>query len=207
MIKRIFCFFFICVFAISFCFADELSDEGPSVSDMMEGVFELVGQVVPSASESAPDGVLDYAPSQDSFDEGLDSSDGASNLVGGNNLLVVNTPTYSLSDIGSALYRAIVAAESEQITEFSQITDITVQPLYTPDNGNTSIPTGSLRYVLSQVIGPYSPVVVQYQYTNGTNTQYLREIMPDYQWMISAAIFALVLYCVFRLWGAILCKR
>lgn len=66
---------------------------------------------------------------------------------------------------------------------------------------------GLVSVVLS-VIGTYNPVVVEHRYqnTNGTYS-YVREIQPDYPWIYSAAIFALVLYCVFRLWGGVLCKR
>lgn len=84
--------------------------------------------------------------------------------------------------------------------------DFEIMPLYSLDNGTTSINTG-LRSVLQGVIGNYSPVVVQYQYTNGTNTQYLREILPDYEWMISAAIFAMLVWCTFRLGGNLICRK
>lgn len=127
--------------------------------------------------------------------------------VTNNFVLVDGSPQYQLSDIAEQIYSSLVLAQNQEINEFSEISDIFISPLYTPDQGATVIPSGNLRSVLTSVIGPYSPVVVQYQYTNGTNTQYLREIMPDYVWMISAAMFALVLYCVFRIWGAILCKR
>lgn len=195
--KRILIFFLTCIFLLSVCSAAE-SDESPSISDMMEGVFDLVGQVVPSVDGD----VVEFTPEPD-VPDGQSSNLGG----GGSNLLVVNTPSYSASDLAEAVYRAIVQAESGTINDYSTISDIEIMPLYTLDSGNTTIPTGSLRSVLTQIIGPYSPVVVQYQYTNGSNTAYLREIMPDYAWMISAAIFALVLYCVFRLWGVILCRR
>lgn len=195
--KRFFVFIFVCILLMPYVFAVE-SEESPSISDMMDGVFDLVGQVVPSVE----DDVIDYP-----FESDVSHSSSSNLGSGGNNLLVVSTPTYSASDLAEAVYRAIIEAEAGNIDEYSTISDIEIMPLYTPDQGNTSIPTGSLRYVLTQVIGPYSPVVVQYQYTNGSNTAYLREIMPDYVWMISAAMFALVLYCVFRLWGVILCRR
>lgn len=196
--KRIFAFALICVLLMPYAFAAD-SEESPSISDMMEGVFDLVGQVVPSVDGD----VVEFSPETDVPDSPSSNVGG-----GGSNLLVVNTsPTYTASDLAEAVYRAIVEAEAERVDEYATISDIEIMPLYTPDTGQTSIPTGSLRYVLTQVIGPYSPVVVQYQYTNGSNTAYLREIMPDYVWMISAAMFALVLYCVFRLWGVVLCRR
>lgn len=113
----------------------------------------------------------------------------------------------SLDDLSSAFYEALILAQSEEINEFSSISDVSIQPLWTGDTGSTSIPSSSLRSVLSSVIGPYSPVVVQYQYTSGTNTQYLREILPDYEWMFNCALFAMIIWCVFRMWGAILCSK
>lgn len=118
-----------------------------------------------------------------------------------------SAPTYSLDELSSAFYKAIIESRADEINDYTPISDISIQPLWTGDTGSTVIPSTSLRAVLSSVIGPYSPVVVQYQYTNGANTQYLREILPDYEWMFNCALFAMVLWCVFRLWGVILCKR
>lgn len=117
------------------------------------------------------------------------------------------TFSFSASDFSSFFQENYVVSSDDFDFNSASLIDISVSPLYNLDSGVTTIPPGSLKSVLNSIIGPYSPVVVQYQYTNGTNTQYLREILPDYQWMISVAVFSLVLYCVFRLWGAILCKR
>lgn len=116
-------------------------------------------------------------------------------------------PQYELSDLSSAFYEAIIRASSDVIDEYTPISDLSISPLWTGDTGSTPIPTGTLRSVLASVIGPYSPVVVQYQYTSGTNTQYLREILPDYEWMFNCALFAMIIWCVFRIWGALLCRR
>lgn len=118
-----------------------------------------------------------------------------------------NDSSLPVDELSSAFYEAIILAKSEEINEFSAVSDISIQPLWTGDTGSTPIPSSSLRSVLSSVIGPYSPVVVQYQYTNGSNIQYLREILPDYEWMFNCALFAMIIWCVFRLWGAILCNK
>lgn len=82
------------------------------------------------------------------------------------------------------------------------ITTYSVLSPVTPDNTN-----GLVSVVLS-VIGDYNPIVAEHRYQTSSGTwNYVREIQPDYTWLVSAAIFALVLYCVFRLWGGILCKR
>lgn len=87
-----------------------------------------------------------------------------------------------------------------------ELSSVDIMPLYSLDSGTTPINSG-LRAIIRNLIGNYSPVVVQYQYTNGTNTQYLREILPDYEWMCSCAIFALVLYCTYRIVGCFLWRK
>lgn len=114
---------------------------------------------------------------------------------------------YSVDELSSAFYKAIIQSRSDEINEYTPVSNISIQPLWTGDTGSTVIPGTSLRAVLSSVIGPYSPVVVQYQYTNGSNVQYLREILPDYEWMFNCSLFAMIIWCVFRLWGSVLCKR
>lgn len=192
-----FIFFFLFFVLIFPCFADENLDSMQKVDE----IFDLVDQALSSSSSEFPDQLDDH-----SLQSEVDLSESSPSPVN-NNLLIIERPDYSMSDIAAAFYEALAQAEAGHFDELSDVTDISIMPLYTPDTGTTSIPTGSLRYVLTQVIGPYSPVVVQYQYNNGSNTAYLREIYPDYVWMISAALFALMIYCVFRLWGAILCKR
>lgn len=66
-----------------------------------------------------------------------------------------------------------------------------------------------LKSVLLSFLGDYDPVIVEYQYQN-PNTQYysyLREVQPDYPWLVSAAVLVVFIYCLFRLGGAIFCKR
>lgn len=62
--------------------------------------------------------------------------------------------------------------------------------------------TSGFKSVMLELIGPYDPVVVEYEYQNSNNySSYLREVLPDYPWFASCAVFALVVYCVFRLGG------
>lgn len=71
----------------------------------------------------------------------------------------------------------------------------------TPSNSN------GLKSVLLNVIGDYSAIVVEYRYTNTNGTyNYVREVQPDYVWLCSAGLFALLLYCCFRLGGGWLCR-
>lgn len=71
-----------------------------------------------------------------------------------------------------------------------------------PDNA-----TG-LKKLLLQLIGDYDMVTAEYTYTssNGyTNKQVTTE--PDYAWMITAALFIVVLWSLFRFVGGLACGR
>lgn len=73
-----------------------------------------------------------------------------------------------------------------------------VSPI-TPSN------TNGLKKVMVGLIGNYDPVVVEYAYQSSQGyTSYLREVQPDYVWMISCAIFLVVLYSVFRIFGMVI---
>lgn len=67
---------------------------------------------------------------------------------------------------------------------------------------------GSLKDVMLSFVGDYDPVVVEYAYQSSQGyTSYLREIQPDYAWMISVAVLIVFIYCLFRLGGSLLCRR
>ena len=68
----------------------------------------------------------------------------------------------------------------------------------TPANSN------GFKAVLLTLLGNYDPIV--YDYTYQTNNQYYSHsitIQEDYPWLCGAAIFSIVLYCVFRMIGGI----
>lgn len=72
-------------------------------------------------------------------------------------------------------------------------------------NPITPSETTGLKSVLLSLIGDYDAVVVEYQYqsNNGYNN-YVREIQPDYVFLCSCGIFLVVIYCTFRIGGALL---
>lgn len=68
--------------------------------------------------------------------------------------------------------------------------------------------TSGLKSVLLSILGNYDPIVAEYQYVgSGSYNNYIREIQPDYVWLASAAIFAILLYCTWRLLGGLLCRQ
>ena len=65
--------------------------------------------------------------------------------------------------------------------------------------------TSGLKAALLGVLGDYDPVIIEYQYSSGNGyTNYLREVQPDYVWVCSFVLLALVIFCLFRLGGALL---
>lgn len=78
----------------------------------------------------------------------------------------------------------------------------TVGPV-TPSN------TSGLKSVLLSLIGSYDPIIAEYQYQNQNNTyySYLREVQIDYVFICSFLMLALVVYCLFRLGGALIGGR
>lgn len=66
-----------------------------------------------------------------------------------------------------------------------------------------------LKAVLLEFIGDYDPVIVEYEYRNQNSqySSYLREVQPDYPWLVSCGLLVVVIYCIFRLGGALFCRR
>lgn len=65
--------------------------------------------------------------------------------------------------------------------------------------------TTGFKAALLGVLGNYDPVIIEYQYSSGSGyANYLREVQPDYVWICSFVLLALVIFCLFRLGGALL---
>ena len=114
------------------------------------------------------------------------------NTEGGDAVYIVERPVSSDSVDYGVLTDIPVGATIDSIT-FSS-----VSPIEPSD-------TSGLKSALLGVLGNYDPVVVEYQYSDRSGyTSYLREIQPDYVWLCSCALLALVIYCLFRLGGALI---
>lgn len=65
----------------------------------------------------------------------------------------------------------------------------------------------SLKSVLLQFLGDWETVVVQHSYqTSDGSVNTVQETLPDYPWLCSAVLLCIMIFCLFRLGGAILCK-
>lgn len=70
----------------------------------------------------------------------------------------------------------------------------------------TASDTSGLKSVVLGLIGDYETVVTDYEYRNGSNSyvSHSIDIQPDYAWMASMLLFTLVIYCLFRVGGALI---
>lgn len=68
--------------------------------------------------------------------------------------------------------------------------------------------TTGLKAVLVGLIGNYDTIVTDYTYTNNNGyVSHSIEIQPDYVFLCSFAILCLIIYCIFRLGGALIGLR
>lgn len=64
------------------------------------------------------------------------------------------------------------------------------------------------KSVLLSLFGNYDTIVTEHRYTNSNGyTSVSIDIEEDWVWIISAAIFSLFLYCIFRLIGGVFFGR
>lgn len=115
---------------------------------------------------------------------------------------VVNVPAsaFTFDQVPAALPESSgspdVVSEDVVLTGVSRVSI----PPVTPSS------TSGLKAALLTVLGNYDPVVVVYQYnTSGSGySSYTTDIQPDYAWIASAALLCLVIWCLFKLGGALL---
>lgn len=126
----------------------------------------------------------------------------------GTNDDLVEALVQALSAIGAKSFEDGELDSVRAVSVPLESADSGIMPFYDLDNGQTSEPSGTLKSILVNLIGPYNPVVVEYRYQNYNQStySYVREIQPDYVWCASVGLFALMVFCTFRLGGALLRK-
>lgn len=109
------------------------------------------------------------------------------------------------------LFPGFSFAETEESEEELTQSDTTIQSVTLLDSSDlriTASSTTGLQSLVLSLIGDYEPIVKDYTYTttsyNGQVTiNHSIEIQPDYSWIASACIFAIVIFCTFRFLGGL----
>ena len=82
------------------------------------------------------------------------------------------------------------------------------------ENGDTTLAimrisandTSGLHALILTLIGDYNPIVKDYTYTSQQGyTSHSIEIQPDWSWIMTCALFIIVIYCFLKIVGGILC--
>ena len=152
-------------------------DEDFTVGETVDSVVDSVSDLVNSAtSETAPgESVSQVSP-------------------GGNTVYVLTQPD---SEVVRDATPTPVSIDDPGVT----ITDISLSSVAPVTPSSTS----GLKAALLGILGNYDPVIVEYQYQSSQGyNNYLREVQPDYVWLCSAALLALVIYCLFKLGGGLI---
>lgn len=188
--KRLFALLLSCwVLCLSVC-ADEIIDDAAPALDPAP------------VYDSAPS--LDPVPAPDSFpDEVIDDASietPAPVVPPVDSVVDVPVPTFSLDEFLAALPESAgspdVVSEDVVLTGVSRVS----VPPVTPSS------TTGLKAALLTVLGNYDPVVVVYEYniSSSSSSRYVTDTEPDYVWIASAALLCLVIWCLFKLGGALL---
>lgn len=180
--KRFFALLLACwVLCLSVC-ADEIIDDPAS------------------ALESAPveDSVSEPVPDEVNNDPIFETPAPVSSPV--DSVVDVPAPTFTLDEVLAALPESVGSSDvvSNDVV-LTGVSRVSIPPV-TPSS------TTGLKAALLAVLGNYDPVVVVYQYnTSGSGySSYTTDIQPDYVWIASAALLCLVIWCLFKLGGALL---
>lgn len=201
--------FFVCVLACFLLCNIVFADFEDSISDSVEVAPSEPVEVAPSEPvevEVTPDEVQVPLEKVDSVvDSVSDLVDSASSEV---------SPGESVSEVspgGNTVY-VLTQTDSEVVRDATPIpvsiddpgvtiTDISLSSLAPVTPSSTS----GLKAALLGILGNYDPVIVEYQYQSSQGyNNYLREVQPDYVWLCSAALLALVIYCLFKLGGGLI---
>ena len=194
--KRFFALLLACwVLCLSVC-ADEIIDDpasapdSPSIEDSSPDPVPAPDPVPVPDPVPAPDEVIDDAPIETP----------APVIPPVDSVVDVPAPSFTLDEVFAALPESFgspdVVTEDVVLTGISRVS----VPPVTPSS------TTGLKAALLTVLGNYDPVVVVYQYNTSSSgySSYATDIQPDYAWIASAALLCLVIWCLFKLGGALL---
>lgn len=206
--KRFFALLLACwVLCLSVC-ADEIIDDlasapdSPSVEDSSPDPVPASDPIPASdpvpASDSVP--IPDPVPAPDEVIDDASIETPALVIPPVDSVVDVPAPTFTLDEVLAALPESVgspdVVSEDVVLTGISRVSI----PPVTPSS------TTGLKAALLTVLGNYDPVVVVYQYNTSSSgySSYATDIQPDYAWIASAALLCLVIWCLFKLGGALI---
>lgn len=93
---------------------------------------------------------------------------------------------------------------------FAFASDSGDDPVPVPTEVNTEVlrisasDTSGFHAVILGLLGDYNPIVKDYTYQSAQGYySHSIDIQPDWSWICSAAIFAIIIFCLFRLIGGI----
>lgn len=114
----------------------------------------------------------------------------------------LSLPAFAVGESGGEITEDDLTEEFLSENELIGVEVFSVAPI-TPED------TTGFKAVLLEFIGDYDPVIVEYEYQNSDNqyVSYLREVQPDYVWLVAAGMVTVFIYCLFRMGGALFCRN
>lgn len=95
----------------------------------------------------------------------------------------------------------ITTGEDTDLGEYVGTTVYSLNPV-------TSADATGLKAVLLEFIGDYDAIVIEHAYESSNGyTNYVREIQDDYPWLCAAGLLVVMIFCLFKLGGSLLCRR
>ena len=190
--KRFFALLLACwVLCLSVCADEVISDPAPAPDPALV-------EDPASVPEPVPEPVPFPVPDEVNDDSSIETP--ASVIPPVDPVVDVPAPTFTLDEVLSALPESfaspVVVSEDVVLTGVSRVSI----PPVTPSS------TTGLKAALLSVLGNYDPVVVVYQYNTSSSgySSYATDIQPDYVWIASAVLICLVIWCLFKLGGALI---
>lgn len=115
----------------------------------------------------------------------------------------VSSPSFDFpSDI------TVHVSSVDSLPDDAVLESVSIMPLSIDPGSTPQAPSGSLKAVLNQFLGTYSPTIVEYRYSTSSSGSYsyVREIFPDYPFICGCALLAVWSWCLFRLLGGIISR-
>lgn len=112
------------------------------------------------------------------------------------------------SDRISALENAISSLGDSDTPSFSPYEGLQLMSTNVSTERISASDANGFKAVLLGLLGDYETVITDYTYSNQQGyTQHSIDVTPDYSWCCSCGVFALVIFCFFRLVGGFLCRQ